>query len=152
MPFAEKYRFTMRLPKAGARLEGFVVESCEVGHDERGDGTIDYPFSMILGGKGGKQAASKAVRAVLDHGRTTFSGFGNPYQLRLGRFSVEALGEGRYRVTGRGTGVRFDLERELRRFTAYAQLRGEPADESLIGLYLEAYKRDVTRRTPELPY
>ena len=111
MPFAEKYRFTMRLPKAGARLEGFVVESCEIGHDERGDGTIDYPFSMILAGKGGRQAASKAVRAALDHGRTTFSGFGNPYQLRL-----------------------------------------EPADESLIDPYLEDYRRDVTRCTPELPY
>ena len=152
MPFADKYRFTMGLPKAGGRIGGFLVESCEVSHDERGDGTIHYPLSMVLSGKGGKQAAAREVREAFGRGHTTFSGFGNPYQLHFGRFETETLGDGRYRVTGRGLGVRFDLERELRRFAAYALLRGESADDALVGTYLEDYKREVTRRKPELPY
>ncbi len=152
MPFAEKFRFTMRLPKPGGRLGEFTVESCEVGHDEHGDGTIDYPVSMILVGKGGRQAAGKAVRAALAAGHTTFSGFGNPYQLRFGRCEVESLGDGRYRVTGCGLGVRIDLERELRRFVEYTRAHHEPASGELVARYLEVYKRDVTRRSPEFPY
>lgn len=152
MPFANKYRFAMRFPEPGDRIGELQVESCEVGHEEYGDGTIRYPMSIVLAGPGGKQGVAKTVRSCLDHGHTTFSGFGNPYQLRLGRFKVESLGNGRYRVTGCGTGVRFDLERELHRFAAYAQLHGRPADEELIQDYVEAYRRDVTRRRPELEY
>lgn len=152
MPFARKYQFTMRIPGASGRVGAFSVESCEVGHDERGDGTIDYPVSMVLSGKGGAQGVRKAVREHLDRGRTTFSGFGNPYQLRFGRFEVESLGGSRYRVTSRGIGVRIDLERELRRFVAYARLRRKPATGALVAAYLEDYRRDVTRKTPEIEY
>jgi hypothetical protein len=140
------------MPKPGGRIGDFVVESCDVGHDEHGDGTIDYPISIVLAGRGGVQGIRKAVRGHMDRGRTTFSDFGNPYQLRFGRFEVEALGDGRYRVTAHGTGVRIDLERELLRFVAYARLRRAPADEALITSYLEEYRRDVTRRNPELEY
>jgi len=142
----------MRIPGASGRIGAFSVESCEVGHEERGDGTIDYPVSMVLAGKGGAQGVRKAIREHLDRGRTTFSGFGNPYQLRLGRFEVESLGGSRYRVTARGIGVRIDLERELRRFVAYARLRRKPAAGALIAAYLEDYRRDATRKTPELEY
>lgn len=152
MPFARKYQFTMRIPGPGGRVGDFGVDSCEVGHEERGDGTIDYPISMVLVGAGGKQAVRKAVREQLDCGRTTFSGFGNPYQLRFGRFQVESLGRSRYRVTALGIGVRVDLERELRRFTEYARMRRKPAGSALIEAYLQDYRRDITRRSPELEY
>src|SRR5512137_870415 len=97
MPFARKYQFTMRIPEAGGRLGDFQVESCEVGYDEH-DGVIHYPVSLVLVGKGGAQGVRTAIRRHLDRGRTTFSGFGNPYQLRFGHFEVESLGKGRYRV------------------------------------------------------
>jgi hypothetical protein len=152
LPFARKYQFTMRIPDAGGRVGGFDVESSEVRHLERGDGTIDYPVSMVLVGKGGAQGVRKAIREHCGRGRTTFSGFGNPYQLRLGAFEVESLGRGRYRVTAHGLGVRIDLERELRRFVAYARLRRKPVSDELIGAYVQDYRRDITRKTPELEY
>lgn len=152
MPFAQKYRFAMRFPEPGDTIDGFRVESCEVGHDEKGDGTIFYPFVILLSGKGGRQGVGKAVRAAFAHGHTTFSGFGNPYQLRFGRFTVEALGTGRYSVTGCGYGCRIDLERELSRFVAYARLHGKSADDAVVAEYIEAYKRDVTRKNPEIAY
>jgi hypothetical protein len=58
------------------------------------------------------QGVRRAVREHLDHGRTTFSGFGNPYQLRFGSFQVESPG---------------------------------PA-------YIQDYRKDVTRKGPELEY
>lgn len=152
MPFARKYQFTMRIPEAGGRVGGFAVRSCLVRHRERGDGTIDYPVSMVLEGPGGRQALQKAIRAELDRGRTTFSGFGNPYQLRFGRFEVRSLGRNRYRVAARGIGVRIDLERELRRFVAYARLRRKAAGGALIPAYLQDYRRDIARKSPELEY
>lgn len=87
MPFANKYRFAMRFPEPGGRIAELKVESCEICQEEYGDRTIRYPISIVLAGRGGKQGVSKVVRACLDHGRATFSGFG-PYQLRLGRFAV----------------------------------------------------------------
>jgi hypothetical protein len=151
MPFAKKYRFTMRIPEAGGSIGGFHVESCEVGHTEH-DGTIDYPVSMVVVGKGGAQGVRKAIREHLDRGRTTFSGFGNPYQLRFGRFAVESMGKGRYRVAATGLGVRIDLERELRRFVAYAKLHRKRADGALVPAYIEDYRRDIERKSPELEY
>lgn len=151
MPFANKYQFTMRIPAAGSRWGDFEVLTCEVGHVEH-DGVIDYPWSMVLAGPGGVAGVRRALREHLDHGRTTFSGFGNPYQLRLGRVEVKSLGTRRYSVTGLGLGVRVDLERELSRFVAYARLRRKAPSAALVAGYLEDYKRDVTRRTPELEY
>ena len=150
MPFANKYRFTMRMPCSGETLGDFVVEECTVEHEEHGNGTISYPMTIVLRGPGGGQAVRRTIRERFAGGHTTFSGYGNPYQLQFGRFDVESLGYRRYRVTGCGTGVRFDLARELRRFVAYASACDRQIDESLIGSYLESYKRDVTRRNPEL--
>jgi hypothetical protein len=152
VPFAGKYQFTMRIPEAGGRISGFTVEQCTVGHTERGDGTIEYPVSMVLAGSGGRQGVRKAVREHFRRGHTTFSGYGNPYQLLFGRFEVESLGGSRYRVTARGIGVRIDLERELHRFVAYARLTGRPIDDELIAAYLADYRRDVTRKKPKLEY
>jgi len=152
MPFANKYRFTMQIPEAGRSLGGFLVESSEVAHDERGDGTIRYPVSLVLVGAGGQSAVRREVSARFGCGRTTFSGFGNPYQLQFGRFEVESLGARRYRVTAVGMGVRIDLERELRRFVAYARSRRAAVTDALLISYLEDYRRDVTRRNPELAY
>lgn len=152
MPFAHKYQFTMGIPQAGGNLGSFSVESCDVSHHERGDGTISYPIVMVLAGRGGKNGVKKAIREHLDAVHTTFSGYGNPYQLVLGRFEVESLGDGRYRATGCGIGVRIHLERELRRFCRFAELRGAPASQELVEPYLDAYKRDITRKSPELPY
>ncbi len=45
-----------------------------------------------------------------------------------------------------------DLERELRRFSAYARLHRKPAGAELIPAYLEDYKKDVTRKTPRIEY
>ena len=150
MPFANKYRFAMQIPEAGRSLGGFLVESSEVAHHERGDGTIEYPVTLVLVGPGGKPAVRKAIIERFGRGRTTFSGFGNPYQLHFGRFEVESLGARRYQVTALGTGARIDLERELRRFVAYARARRKVANESLLTAYLADYRRDVTRRNPEL--
>ncbi len=152
MPFANKYRFTMRIPEPGGRIGDFVVESCDVGHEGRTDGIYDYPIRIVLSGAGGQQAVRKTIREQLSRGRTTFSGYGNPYQLRFGRFEVESLGDRRYLVTACGVGFRFDLERELRRFAQFAQMNGVTANEALIERYLEAYSRDVTRRNPDLEY
>jgi hypothetical protein len=152
MPFARKYQFAMRIPGPGGRVGDFGVDACTVGHEERGDGTIDYPISMVLVGAGGQQAVRRAIREQLVRGRTTFSGFGNPYQLRFGRFEVESLGRSRYRVTARGIGVRIDLERELTRFVEYARMRHRPAGSALIEAYLQDYRRDSTRKSPELEY
>ena len=152
MPFAKTYRFTLQIPEAGRSLGGFLVESSDVSHDERGDGTIRYPVTLVLAGPGGKSAVRKEVSERFGPGRTTFSGFGNPYQLQFGRFEVQSLGARRYRVTAVGTGARIDLERELRRFVAYARARGEAPDDALLTAYLEDYRRDVTRRNPELAY
>jgi hypothetical protein len=126
MPFAHKYRFAMRIPEPGGTIGPFLVEDSEVGHVGAGDGRYDYPVSLVLVGAGGKQAVRNAVREYLRRGRTTFSGYGNPYQLTFGRFEVESLEGNRYRVTAKGTGVRIDLERELLRFVEYSRLRGGP--------------------------
>ena len=150
MPFANKYRFAMGMPCAGDTVGEFVVEACTVEHEEHGNGTISYPMTIVLRGAGGRQTVSRTIRERFARGHTTFSGYGNPYQLQFGRFDVESLGDRRYRVTGCGTGVRIDLERELRRFVAYASACDRQPDESLIADYLESYKRDVTRRHPEL--
>ncbi len=150
MPFANKYRFTMQIPEAGRPLGEFLVESSEVAHHERGDGTIEYPVTLVLAGPGGRAAVRKTVGERFGRCRTTFSGFGNPYQLHFGRFEVESLGARRYRVTALGTGVRIDLERELRRFLAYARARRKPANDELLTTYIADYRRDVTLRHPEL--
>jgi hypothetical protein len=152
VPFAEKYMFTMRIPDAGGCIGDFSIESCQVDCNEHGDGTIDYPICMVLVGPGGKQGVRKTIRDRFSRGRTTFSGFGNPYQLHFGRFEVESLGGSRYRVTARGKGVRIDLERELQRFLAYARLRHKQADTALVTAYLDDYKRDITRKSPEIEY
>jgi hypothetical protein len=152
MPFAHKYRFTMRIPEAGGMIGPFAVESSEVSHEPIGNGRYDYPIQLVLVGPGGKQAVAKTLRQEFGRNRTTFSGYGNPYQLQFGSFTVESLGDRRYRVTGCGAGSRFDLDRELERFVTYAGLRGRPADSTLIDQYLEDYKRDITRKNPELEY
>ena len=152
MPFANKFKFTLGIPDAGKRLGDFLVESTSVRHAPQGDGRYEYPVELVLDGPGGKQAVSKTIRDRFGGFRTTFSGYGNPYQLRFGRFEVESLGDRRYRVSSRGIGGRFDLAKELRRFVDYAEANGVRADGSLIEPYIEAYRKDVTRRKPSLPY
>lgn len=152
MPFANKFRFTLRIPEAGETLGGFVVESSSVKDEPQGDGRYEYPIEMVLAGPGGKQGLGRMVREEFAGFRTTFSAYGNAYQLRLGRFTVEGLGGRRYRVIATGLGTRIDLEKELRRFTTYAVERGKSADASLIDAYVEDYRKDVTRKNPELPY
>ena len=142
----------MRIPDPGGQIGGFVVESCDVGHQSRTDGIYDYPIRIVLTGTGGQQAVRKAIREHLSRGRTTFSGYGNPYQLRFGRFEVERLGDRRYLVTASGVGFRFDLDRELRRFARFAEMHGTEANETLIDQYLEAYGKDVHRKNPDLEY
>ena len=152
MPFAEKFRFTMRIPQAGDRFGPFEVESSEVAHHPLGEGRYEYPVTLVLIGPGGKQGVKNALRPILTSKHTTFSGYGNPYQMSFGKSDVVGLGNRRYKVVAQGIGVRIYLERELRRFLNYAGKRNMPMDESAIAGYLEDYQKDARKKRPELDY
>ena len=153
MPFANKFRAMMDFPFAGDTVGDFVVESVDV-RDE-GSGRMGYAYSVriVLCGRGGKQGVRRALKDLFASHTTTFSAYGNPYQLWFGRPEIESLGDQRYSVTAEGGGARVYLEDELRQFLAYldesGQLaaRSDQADaEPLVENYLDSYQADIRRR------
>ena len=95
MPFANKFRFTMRLPEPGEQIGDFTVESCSVEHAPSGYGRYEYPVEIVLRGKGGQQGVRSAIKSLLVPVKTTFSAYGNAYQLRFGKMEVDSLGDRR---------------------------------------------------------
>lgn len=153
MPFAKKFRAMMNFPFPCDTIGDFTVESVDV-HDKKGggDGYV-YGVRMVLSGPGGAQGVQRALRALFSQHPTTFSGYGNPYQLWFRKPETESLGEQRYAVNVKGAGVRVYLEPELRRFLQYLNEEDHlavPSDtatrETLVEAYLERYRLEIKRR------
>jgi hypothetical protein len=153
MPFAKKFRAMMNFPFPGEMIGDFTVESVDV-YDEKGggDGYV-YGVRMVLSGPGGTQGVQRALRALFTQHPTTFSGYGNPYQLWFRKPETESLGEQRYAVNVKGAGARVYLEPELKRFLqslAEDNRLGVPSDaaaqEALVEAYMERYRLEIKRR------
>ncbi len=152
MPFANKFRAMMGFPLAGDTIGGLAVESVDV-RDERG-GSEGYVYSvrMVLRGPGGEQGVRRALKTLFSSHPTTFSGYGNPYQLWFRKPEIESLGDKRYAVNVKGAGARIFLEQDLLRFLEYLEEKGQVADqhdpivrEALIETYLEQYRAEIKR-------
>ena len=153
MPFAKKFRAMMDFPFPGDTMGDFTVESVDV-RDEHGGGEgYVYGVRMVLRGPGGLQGVQRALKTFFAQHPTTFSGYGNPYQLWSRKSEIESLGEQRYAVDVKGAGARVHLEPELARFLQYLDEAGrlaEPHDaagqEALVESYLERYRGEIKRR------
>jgi hypothetical protein len=150
MPFANKFRAMMDFPFVGDTIGAFVVEAVEVGHEGQGSGSYVYPVRMTLRGPGGQQGVRRALKALFASHPTTFSGYGNPYQLWFGRPEVESLGDKRYAVWVEGAGSRIFLEQDLYRFLDYLEAEGLLGDgvarERVVEAYLERYRAEIKRK------
>jgi len=153
MPFANKFRAMIDLPLAGDTLGGYLVETVDADHRSGGPGLYVYSVYMVLHGPGGQQGVRRALQPLLSTHPTTFSGYGNPYQLWCGRPEIESLGDQRYAVRFEGAGARVYLEQELDRFLAYLDERGQltgdsdPAGpETRIETYMEQYRAEIKRQ------
>ena len=151
MPFANKFRAMMDLPLPGDTVGDFTVETIEV-HDVR-SGWDGYAYSVQIemAGRGGKAGLRRALRSLFAQRVTTFSSYGNPYQLWFGKPEIESLGDRRYNVAVAGAGARIDLTTDLERFLDYldaeSQLATLPAPATrLVETYLEEYRADIGRR------
>lgn len=153
MPFAKKFRAMMNFPFPGESFGDFSVESLDV-HDEKsgGDGYV-YGVHMMLRGPGGVQGVKRALKAFFSQHPTTFSGYGNPYQLWFRKAEIESLGEQRYAVSVKGAGARIFLEQELRRFlqtlsegNALQDPSDTAAQEAIVEAYLERYRQEIQRQ------
>jgi hypothetical protein len=152
MPFANKFRAMMDLPFAGDTLGVFDVESIDVRH-RSGELGYAYTVRMVLSGSGGQQGVRRALKPILKAHPTTFSGYGTPYQLWLGKPEIESLGGKRYEVRIEGAGARISLAQELDRFLAALDASGQlsiPRDradrETLVQEYLERYRAEIKRK------
>ena len=150
MPFAKKFRAMMDLPLPGDTAGDFVAESVAVDDLRSGWDGYAYSVRMVVQGPGGKQGVRRAFREMFAERVTTFSSYGNPYQLWFGKPEVESLGDRRYAVTVAGAGARIDLTKDLERFLDYLEVAGHMAmpDSAggLIDEYLEEYRAAVGRR------
>ena len=113
MPFADKFRAMMNFPLPGDTVGAFLVESVDVGHESGGPGIYKYAVRLVLRGPGGQQGVKQTLKPLFSTHCTTFSGYGNSYQLWFGRPEVENLGDSRYAVTVEGAGARTFLEDDL---------------------------------------
>ena len=151
MPFADKFRATMAFPVVGDQIGGFRIEEVEVGHIGIGGGRYEYPVRIVVQGKGGKQGIKSAFKELLSAINTTFSGYGNPYQCRIDKIEIEGLGENRYCIAAKGTGVRIYLEKELERFLGYInEIKahgnlGELAVSDTVEDYMKLYQSEVEK-------
>ncbi len=131
MPFARKFRAMMDFPFPGDTVGDFTVESVDV-HDEHGGGEgYVYGVRMVLRGPGGLQGVQRALKTFFAQHPTTFSGYGNPYQLWFRKPEIESLGEQRYAVDVKGAGARVYLEPELARFLQYLDEAGRLANRTI---------------------
>ena len=141
----------MDLPVPGETVGGFIAESINVDDLRSGWDGYAYSVRMVLHGPGGKTGVRQVLRSLLTKRVTTFSSYGNPYQLWFGRPEIESLGGRRYVVTVDGAGARIDLAADLQRFLGYLDDQGlatlQPgAGTRLIETYLEEYRLNVLRR------
>ena len=149
MPFAKKFRAMMNFPFPGDTVGDFTVESVDV-WDERGgaEGYV-YGVEIVLRGLGGQQGVRRALKSLFAQHPTTFSGYGNPYQLWFRKPEIESLGDKCYLVRVKGAGARIYLAPELERFLRYLEDNGhltaqpEPASETPVEDYLELYRAEV---------
>lgn len=153
MPFAKKFRAMMDFPFPGDPIGDLTVESVEVLDERSGSEGYVYGVRMVLRGPGGVQGVKRTLKAFFSQHPTTFSGYGNPYQLWFRKPEIESLGDQRYLVTVKGAGGRVFLEQDLSRFLHYLAEGShlavplEPADqEKLIEAYLERYQAEIKRR------
>ena len=153
MPLAKKFRAMMDFPFPGDTMGNFTVESVDVYVVKEDKGGIVYGVRMALSGPGKVQNVQQAIKALFSQHPTTFSGYGNPYQLWFMKPEIESLGEQRYAVTVQGAGARVYLEPELMRFLQYlyesnhlAASSDPAAQETLVETYLERYRLEIQRR------
>jgi hypothetical protein len=153
MPFAKKFRAMMDFPFPGDTIGDLTVESVEVVDERSGGEGYVYGVRMVLRGPGGVQGVKRALKAFFSQHPTTFSGYGNPYQLWFRKPEIESLGDQRYTVTVKGAGGRVYLEQDLSRFLQYLTeggLQAVPLDptaqEQLVEAYLERYQGEIKRR------
>ncbi|MBT3273648.1 MAG: hypothetical protein HN368_10865 [Spirochaetales bacterium] len=150
MPFANKFIKTMGLPRIGEKLDEFMVTAVEVGHVGTGPGQYRYPIRLVLQGKGGCAGAKAAVRNLFSEVKTTFSGYGNPYQLYVGKYDAKGIGDQCYEITAEGFGARIYLDQEFRRFLRFLEhsqrIHIRPA---VLDEYLREYQAETTRKNPK---
>jgi hypothetical protein len=159
MPFADKFRAMMDFPFPGDSVGGFAVESVDVSHHRGSAGSYCYDVRMVLRGAGGKQGVRRALKPLLSSHPTTFSGYGNPYQLWFDKPQIENLGEGRYEVKVEGGGARTYLQDDLERFLEHLVAEGianvdpKPAAQpEHVEAYLEQYRAQIKRHVGRYRY
>jgi len=159
MPFADKFRAMMDFPFPGDKLGDFLVESVDVSHHGGSAGIYCYDVRLILRGPGGQHGVRSALKPLLSLHPTTFSGYGNPYQLWFGKPEIESLGDRRYEVRVEGGGARTYLQDDLERFLDYLAAEGlttivpEPAAQAeRVETYLEQYRAEIKRDVDRYRY
>lgn len=109
LPFANRYRKEMGLPKKDEVVEGFRIESVLVKHEAaytEGLARYEYPTKLIVEGMGTVNDVKEAFQGFFDDERTIYSSYGNPYQYVPGKMYVQSLGEDRFLIEARGSCVR----------------------------------------------
>jgi len=150
VPFANKFRAMMGLPLPGDRVGDFVARIVEVDDVRSGWDGYAYTVRMVLEGPGGKAGVRRTLSPTLAQRTTTFSAYGNSYQLWFGKPEIESLGDRRYAVSVDGAGARIDLKGDLRRFLDYLETESSviqvgSSTAGVIDTYLEEYRGDVGR-------
>jgi hypothetical protein len=155
MPFSRKFREGMGFPKESQVVNGFTVESVSVSHVNVGVGRYEYPFELIVKGKGNTNKVKATFKEFFKTRRTLFSEFGNPYQCQHGKMEVKDLGNGKFSVTSRGSCTRVFLKDEFEKFVAYLTENGYVAGgeveaewKETIEKYLKQYEKLVSRKNP----
>lgn len=154
MPFAATFRAMMDFPLIGDALGDFSVEGVDVTDGPGGPGGLHtYTVRIALQGPGGKQGVRKALKDLFSSHPTTFSAYGNAYQLWFGKPEIERLGDQRYAVTVQGAGARSNLEHELHRLLSYldetdrlAAQTDQAIGDELIEAYLAGYRAEIGRK------
>lgn len=160
MPFANKFRAMMDFPFAGDKLDVFTVESAKVRDQQTGSEGYIYDVSIVLEGPGGQQKVRQALKTLFAKHLTTFSAYGNAYQLwfRKRSIDIESLGDKRYAVSVKGAGERIALRPELDRFLEYLEtkdmlsLSTQADKEKLVTEYLEHYQVEIRRKVGRYDY
>ena len=159
MPFADKFRAMMDFAFPGDTLGEFGVESVDVSHHRGSAGSYCYDVRIVLCGPGGLQGVRRALKPLISLHPTTFSGYGNPYQLWFGKPEIESLGDQRYEVCVEGGGARTYLQDDLARFLDYLIAEGiatgspEPAVQAeRVEAYLEQYRAEIARLVSRYRY
>ena len=148
MPFAKNFAASFSLPFPGDALEGFAVESIEARDEPASiEGLHRYSVRMVLRGPGGQTGVRRAVQALLGRQPTTFSAYGNPYQLWCEKPQIEPR-RARYAVTACGAGCA--SPGGMMRFLGYLEACGRlaPAED---GPRTRRWPRRMKRRTRRRP-